>query len=80
MSKTITVRIDDDEYEMIKKAAQGTRRTISNFMEVAAIAYVSQESFVSDSEMKEILNDKELLKDLKHGEKEIKEGKYKIVS
>jgi uncharacterized protein (DUF1778 family) len=79
MSKTITVRIDDNEYEMFKKAAQGARRTISNFMEVAAIAYVSQETFVSDAEMKEILNDKDLLKGLRQGEKEIKEGKYKIV-
>ena len=79
MSKTITMRIDDDIYQMFKKAAHGARRTISNFLEFATLSYLSQETYVSDSEMKEILKDKDLLRDLKHGDREIKEGRYKIV-
>jgi len=79
MSKTITMRIDNDIYQMFKKAAHGARRTISNFLEFATISYLTQETYVSDSEMKEILNDKDLQKDLKHGEREIREGRYKIV-
>lgn len=79
MSKTITMRIDDDVYQMFKKAAHGARRTISNFLEFATISYLSHETYISDSEMKEIMKDKELLRDLKQGEKEIKEGNYKIV-
>jgi uncharacterized protein (DUF1778 family) len=79
MSKTITLRVDDDEYLMLKKAADGAKRTMSNFLEVAAMAYITQETYVSDEEMKEILGDKELLRQLRQGEKEIKEGKYRIV-
>jgi len=73
------MRIDDDIYQMFKKAAHGARRTISNFLEFATLSYLSQETYVSDSEMKEILKDKDLLRDLKHGDREIKEGRYKIV-
>lgn len=79
MAKTITMRIDEDSYELFKKAAQGARRTISNFLEFAAISFLSQDSYVSDTEMKDILKDKELLRDLKKGEQEIKKRKYSIV-
>jgi hypothetical protein len=79
MSKTITLRVGDDEYRMIKKAADGAKRTISNFLEVAAIAYLSQETYVSDAEMKDIMGDKDLLRELRQGAKEMKEGKYRLV-
>jgi uncharacterized protein (DUF1778 family) len=79
MSKTITLRVDDDEYLMLKKAADGAKRTMSNFLEVAAIAYISRETYVSDEEMKEIMSDKELLRGLKRGMKDYKEGKYRLV-
>ena len=79
MAKTITLRISDDTYQMLKTAANGTRRTISNFLEYAAVSFLSQDAFVSDREMDEIINDKSLLKSLKRGEKEVKEGRYRIV-
>ncbi len=79
MSKTITIRVDDNTYTMIKTAADGDRRSISNFIEYATIAFLAKESFVSDNEMEEILRDENLLKNLKQGGKEIKEGKYRIV-
>lgn len=79
MAKTITLRISDDTYQMLKTAANGTRRTISNFLEYAAVSFLSQDAFVSDNEMDEIMNDKNLLKSLKRGEKEMKEGRYRIV-
>lgn len=79
MAKTITIRIDDDTYNMIKTAAEGERRSISNFIEYATITYLTEESFVTDSEMNEILEDEKLLKALQIGKKEIEEGKYNIV-
>jgi len=79
MHKTITLRINEDVYQMFKKAAQGSRRTISNFLEYATISYLSQDSFVSDDEMNELLKDNDLIENLKHGEKEIKSRRYKIV-
>lgn len=79
MSKTITMRVDDDIYRMIKTAADGERRSISNFIEYATISFLTEESFVSDNEMEEILKDENLLKSLKRGHKDIEEGKYRIV-
>ena len=79
MAKTITLRVDDETYELIKKAATGERRSIANFIEYATMAYVTEESFVSDNEMDDILGDEQLLRSLRQGEKDIQEGKVRIV-
>jgi uncharacterized protein (DUF1778 family) len=76
MSKTITIRIDDDTYDLFKKAATGERRTISNFIEYAAVNYLTTENYVSDSEMNEI---NKFSKDLRKGLKDIGKGNYHIV-
>lgn len=78
--KTLTVRVDDDTYNLLKKAADGEKRTISNFIEYAALRYLTSELYVSDEEMDEISQDKRLVQNLKKGIKEAKQGKYKIVS
>ena len=79
MAKTVTMRIDDDTYNLIKSAAIGERRSISNFIEYATMAYLAEESFISDNEMNEILGDKDLLLNLKQGNEEIESGKYRII-
>jgi len=79
MAKTITVRINDESYNMIKTAAEGSKRTISNFMEYATISYLSQEAFVEDQEMDEILNDDDLLRNIRKAQKDVKEERYRIV-
>lgn len=77
--KTITVRVDDNVYNILKKAADGERRTISNFIENASLSYLTNEMYVSDYEMDEILNDAGLVSGIKKGLEEAKKGKYKIV-
>lgn len=77
--KTVTVRVDDNVYNLLKKAADGERRTISNFMENASLSYLTNEIYVSDIEMEQILSDNSLIKSLKKGIDEVKRGKYKIV-
>ena len=79
MGKTITVRIDDTTYERIKSAADSERRTISNFLEYAALTYVENASFVTDEEMREITEDNELIDGIKKSLDDIKKGKYHIV-
>jgi len=79
MTKTITLRLDDEIYRLLKTAAKGEMRSISNFLEYAAIKYLTDESFVSDEEMEEILLDKLLLKTLSDSNKDVEEGNYKIV-
>ncbi|HOZ62683.1 MAG: hypothetical protein PHP56_07325 [Smithellaceae bacterium] len=80
MPKTITLRIDEDVYRLFKIAASAEKRTISNFIEYATLNYLTEESYVSDAEMKDILADHKLLQSLKSAKKEIKKGKYKIVA
>ncbi len=79
MSKTITLRVDDDFYEMIKTAAKGERRSISSLLEYSALFYISNSSYVSDSEMKEIVSDEELIKSIRAGLKDVEKGNYEIV-
>jgi hypothetical protein len=79
MPKTITIRIDDDVYDIFKKAADGERRTISNFVEFATLTYITNEIHVTDQEMNEILSDASLVGDLKKGLKDIKSGNYRLV-
>ena len=79
MAKTVTVRVDDTTYKRIKSAADSERRTISNFIEYATMAYVESSTFVDDQEMKDIAGDKVLLKNLKKSIDDIKRGNYRIV-
>ena len=79
MGKTITLRIDDDTYTLIKKAANGQRRSISNFIEFATVSYLTEDSYISDEEMNEIIMDKELIKNIGAAKKDIKDRKYRIV-
>ncbi len=79
MTKTITLRIDEEIYNILKSAASGEKRTISNFIEYAALNYLSSNSYVSDSEMNEIINDKNLKDGLRKGMDDVKNGNYIIV-
>ena len=76
MAKTITLRIDDNTYSTLKKAADGDRRTISNFIEYATINYIFNNNIVDNNEMKEIMTYE---KDIKKGLDDIKKGRYKII-
>ncbi len=76
MPKTITVRIDDNIYELFKKAAAGQKRTISNYLEYATLNYLLSDSIVSDPEMDEIMAFEE---DIKKGLSDVSAGRYQII-
>jgi hypothetical protein len=77
--KTVTMRVNDSIYDMIKLAAQGQRRNLSNFIEFATMQYLTSSQFVDKDEMNEILEDKELVKNLINGLEDFKKGDYAIV-
>ena len=77
--KTVTMRVDDSMYQMIKTAADGQKRNISNFIEFATLQYLTSSQYIGDAEMSEILSDKELVENLKIGFKEVANGEYDIV-
>ena len=74
MSKTITLRVNDHVYQMIKTAADGQRRNLSNFIEFATLQYLTSATYVDDEEMDLILSDTELLSNLQQGLEDIKKG------
>ena len=76
MARTITVRIDDSTYDIFKLAADGQKRTISNYLEYATFNYTMNETIVDDIEMNEILKSEE---DIKKGLSDISAGRYQII-
>ena len=79
MSKTVTIRLDEDTYQLIRQAARGQLRSISNFIEYATLSYVAGEASVSDQEMAEILSDTELVASLKRARSEVSGNNYQVV-
>jgi uncharacterized protein (DUF1778 family) len=77
--KTVTMRVDDSVYDIIKLAADGQKRNLSNFIEFATMQYLTSSQFVDNDEMSEIMNDKELVKNLMDGLNDFKNGDYTIV-
>ena len=73
------MRVDDSIYQMIKLAAEGQKRNISNFIEFATIQYLTSSQYIDNSEMNEILKDESLVKSLENGFNEVKNGDYAIV-
>ena len=76
MTKTITVRLDENVYEIFKKAADGQKRTISNYIEYATLNYTVNETVVDDLEMNEILSFED---QINKGLSDISAGRYKII-
>ncbi len=77
--KTVTMRVDDTVYQIIKTAADGQKRNLSNFIEFAVMQYLSSAQYVDNDEMSEILQDTELVQNLKGGIKELERGEYTLV-
>jgi len=77
--KTVTMRVDDSIYDMIKLAAEGQKRNLSNFIEFATMQYLTSSQFVEQEEMSEILEDKELVENLMNGLEDFKRADYTIV-
>lgn len=77
--KTLTLRVDDSIYQMIKSAAEGQKRNLSNFVEFATLQYLTSSQYVDNDEMSRILDDKELLANLRSGLKDLENEDYTIV-
>jgi uncharacterized protein (DUF1778 family) len=76
MSKTVTIRMDDKSYKLLKNAATAQKRTISNFIEYAAVNFAIEDNFVSDYEMADIQSDSTLVSDLKKALGDVKNRRF----
>lgn len=70
MPKTLTVRIDEASYRLIEEAASAENRSVSNFIETAALQRAVAEIFVAPDEMAEIRSRPALVRRLKNGNRD----------
>ena len=78
MAKTVTLRLDEEVYNIFLEAAKAEKRPLSNLIETAALSRIREQQFVDDAEMSEILANENLLKRLKKGTRdaEAKKGRF----
>ncbi len=78
MAKTITLRVPDETYRIFSQRARSERRSLSNYIEVAALGYSMETDFVDTLEMEGILSDKKLIRRLKQGSRraQLMKGKF----
>ena len=79
MSKTITIRLDDATYNLVKTAAAAERRSIANLLEYATLRHLEECAFTDSEETAQINSDAGLLTRLKLGHKQAKQRKGHFV-
>ena len=79
MSKTVTIRLSDQDYRAISSVAKHERRPISNFITHRVMQAIADMNTVDDVEMQEILSDEKVVKSIKGARKQLAQGKGRFV-
>lgn len=80
MAKTVTLRLEDEVYEVLRGHSEAEKRPLSNYIEMAALEYTCVQQFVDDEEMTAILSNQELLKRIQKGSRDAKNRKGRFVA
>jgi len=67
MSRTVTLRVENNLYEKLKEHAKSENRNLSNFIETAVLSYIEQIELTDALETKDIFADTDLLERLNKG-------------
>ena len=79
MSKTVTLRLDDKVYQLFRGMATHDNRSLSNFIETAALRFVEEHENVGEFEMEEIKENTSLNRSIKRGLHDAKAGRGRFV-
>ena len=79
MHKTVTLRLKEEVYKIFLEIAKAENRSLSNFIETAALQNIREQQFVDDVELAEIMSNTDLLRRLKEGSSEVKQLKGRFV-
>ena len=79
MSKVVTVRLSDEDYEKVLASALSEHRPISNFITHKVMNGIEESYYVDKIEMSQILADKKLMKKLDRGHKDAKKMRGKLI-
>ena len=80
MSKTVTLRLNQNIYELFRAMAESDNRTLSNFIETSALRYIEEHEYVDDYEMEDIRGNQQLNRSLKRSLKDMKYQKGNFLS
>ena len=78
MSKTVTLRLDEDIYQRFRLMAERDNRPLSNFIETAVLRYLEREEYVDEFEMEEIRANRGLKASIKRGLADAKAGRGRV--
>ena len=78
MSKTVTLRLNEQVYNKFRGLAQQDNRSLANFIETAVLRYIEEVEYADEFEMAEINSNEELNHSLKNGisDAEAKRGRF----
>lgn len=79
MSKTITLKLDENLYNKFRQIATSQNRSLANFIETSMIRFIEQNQLVDDYEMDEIRCNEELNTSLKRAIEDAKNRKGQFV-
>ena len=74
MTKTITLRLQEDKFQRFKQLAEYDNRSISNFIENVVLRFIEEDEYMDDFENDEILSNKELMDSIQRGYEESIDG------
>ena len=73
MSKTVTLRLDEEVYQRFRSMAERDNRPLSNFIETAVLRYLEREQYADEFEMEEIRANTNLHDSIESGVTDAKE-------
>ena len=79
MSKTVTIRMNDETYRIFLERAKAENRSLSNFIETSVREHIRETDFLDDAEMAEIRADEKLVERLRKGSREARRKKGKMI-
>ena len=79
MSKTVTLRLNDNIYNLFRNLAESENRPLSNFIETSVLRFIENSQFVDEFEMAEIKSNQDLSRSLKRALKDVKAQRGRFV-
>ena len=79
MSKTVTLRLDDEVYRKFHALASDDNRSLSNFIQTAALRFVEACELADDFEMAEIKSNAAVNRSIKKGLGDARAGRGRFV-
>ncbi|TVR94106.1 MAG: ribbon-helix-helix protein, CopG family [Spirochaetaceae bacterium] len=79
MTKTVSLRIDEELYNSLKVHAEAENRSISNFIETATMKYIEEIEYADELEMENILSNEGLVARIKQGTEDANSGRGRLV-